>query len=127
MTSSALDCLSCGACCFGGHDRYIQLFAEDEARALPADAVAEIDGRRYMRMAGGHCAQLTPCAAGLACGVYEMRPTACRAFRAGSFECLKSRQHRGADAARLLMLAGVGGPDPSGPVPPQRPPRPRAA
>jgi len=69
---------------------------------VPLPAITDIDGRRYLTMSCGHCAQLTATGDGrLVCGIYEVRPEACRAFRAGSFECLKSRQHRGAMAAAL--------------------------
>ncbi|WP_176440968.1 YkgJ family cysteine cluster protein [Oceanicola sp. 22II-s10i] len=101
--TSAVECLACGACCFGKHDRYIALFPEDLTRGLPENALNRIDGRTYMRMENGHCAQLTLTESGaLACAVYEARPTACRAFRAGSFECGRSRAHRlvEADAMR---------------------------
>jgi len=57
-----------------------------------------------MRMQDGHCAQLQPQPGGaMACAVYDRRPTACRAFRAGSFECRQSLRHRmhQADAIRL--------------------------
>lgn len=104
MTQSAPDCLSCGACCFGAHDRYIRLFPEDHARGLPDTAWVQDGDARFMRMSDGHCAQLTPLpGGGLACAVYDARPTACRAFRAGSFECGRSRAHRmvQADAIRL--------------------------
>ncbi|WP_212524605.1 YkgJ family cysteine cluster protein [Actibacterium sp. MT2.3-13A] len=100
--TETLDCTACGACCFGGHDRYIVLLPEDAARAVPAAATQEIEGRRYMRMSGGHCAQLIRTEEErLVCGIYAERPTACRAFRAGSFECLKARQHRGALAEAM--------------------------
>lgn len=97
------ECLSCGACCFGRHDRYIALFPEDLSRGIPEHAVNRIEGRSYMRMQDGHCAQLTLTESGaLACAIYEVRPSACRAFRAGSFECGRSRAHRlvEADAMR---------------------------
>lgn len=106
MSSPTYDCTACGACCFGGHDRYIALLPEDRARAVPLPALTEIDGRRYLTMTCGHCAQLTATPdARLVCGIYEDRPEACRAFRAGSFECLKARQHRGAEAAALMAFA----------------------
>lgn len=76
---------------------------------VPLPAITEIDGRRYLSMTGGHCAQLTATAQGrLVCDIYEDRPEACRAFRAGSFECLKSRQHRGAEAGALIAFARAG-------------------
>ncbi|NKX46130.1 YkgJ family cysteine cluster protein [Roseicyclus persicicus] len=106
MSSPTFDCTACGACCFGGHDRYVALLPEDRGRAIPASATTEIEGRRYMSMACGHCAQLTVTAEGATlCAIYEDRPTACRAFRAGSFECLKARQHRGHEAEALRAFA----------------------
>jgi uncharacterized protein len=108
VSSPTFDCTACGACCFGGHDRYVALLPEDRGRAIPASATTEIEGRRYMSMACGHCSQLTVTAEGRTlCAIYEDRPEACRAFRAGSFECLKARQHRGqmADALRAFAVA----------------------
>ena len=106
MSSPTFDCTACGACCFGGHDRYVALLPEDRGRAIPASATTEIEGRRYMAMACGHCAQLTVTAEGRTlCAIYEDRPEACRAFRAGSFECLKARQHRGHLAEELRAFA----------------------
>ncbi|MGP1356727.1 YkgJ family cysteine cluster protein [Roseicyclus sp.] len=106
MSSPTFDCTACGACCFGGHDRYVALLPEDRGRAIPASATTEIEGRRYMTMACGHCAQLTVTAGGRTlCAIYEDRPEACRAFRAGSFECLKARAHRGHLAEALRDFA----------------------
>ncbi|WP_343116988.1 YkgJ family cysteine cluster protein [Ostreiculturibacter nitratireducens] len=108
MSLSDIDCTTCGACCFGTHDRYVALLPEDRGRAIPLDATSEIDGRRFLRMCGGHCAQLTRTPdARLVCGIYEVRPEACRAFRAGSFECLKARQHRGHLAEAMRTPAPV--------------------
>jgi len=106
VSSPTYDCTACGACCFGGHDRYVAILPEDRDRPIPESVTTEVDGRRYMTMACGHCAQLTITSEGQTlCAIYENRPEACRAFRAGSFECLKSRQHRGPDAERLRALA----------------------
>jgi Fe-S-cluster containining protein len=106
VSSSTFDCTACGACCFGGHDRYVALLPEDRGRAIPETATTLRDGRRYMTMACGHCAQLSVTADGrLVCGIYAERPEACRAFRAGSFECLKARAHRGHLAAALKDFA----------------------
>lgn len=106
VSSPTIDCTSCGACCFGGHDRYVAILPEDRTRSIPENATIEIAGRRYMKMACGHCAQLmiTPEGQTL-CAIYEDRPEACRAFRAGSFECLKARQHRGPEAEGLRAFA----------------------
>ena len=106
MSTSEFDCTACGACCFGAHPRYIALLPEDRARALPETAVAEIEGRRYLRLHESHCAQLGATADGrLVCAVYAARPEACRAFRAGSFECRMAVRHNGAPAAALRAPA----------------------
>ncbi len=117
VSSPTFDCTACGACCFGGSDRYVALMPQDRRRAIPESATIQIEGRSYMRMACGHCAQLTVTAQGQTlCAIYEDRPETCRAFRAGSFECLKARQHRGAQAEALRALAMARPPAP--PVPP---------
>ena len=75
---------------------------EDLARDLPEHALRRDGDAVFMAMRDGHCAQLTLTdTGGLACAVYAARPTACRAFRAGSFECGMSRRHRGAEAQRM--------------------------
>ncbi|MCU4653553.1 YkgJ family cysteine cluster protein [Roseibacterium sp. SDUM158016] len=120
MSSPTFDCTACGACCFGGHDRYVALLPEDRGRAIPETATTEIEGGRYMAMTCGHCAQLTATPEGrLMCGIYEERPEACRAFRAGSFECLRARAHRGplAEALRAFAVADAPSGSPEGPVP----------
>lgn len=97
------DCTQCGACCFGKRDAYITLLPEDAGRAIPADITHLHEKKRYLRMCNGHCAQLSFSASGeTLCAIYADRPTVCRAFRAGSFECMKARQHNGplADAMR---------------------------
>ncbi|MBF9060703.1 zinc/iron-chelating domain-containing protein [Rhodobacterales bacterium HKCCSP123] len=117
MSSPTFDCTACGACCFGGHDRYVAVLPQDAGRSIPDHATSEIEGRRYMKMACGHCAQLTVTAAGATlCAIYEDRPEACRAFRTGSFECLKARRHRGpqAEALRALAMAGTEPAPPAG-------------
>ncbi|MBN9886736.1 YkgJ family cysteine cluster protein [Salipiger abyssi] len=118
MTDHALDCTRCGACCFGTHAKYIALLPEDRGRDIPADITTEADGRRYMAMAGGHCAQLCRDGDRLVCGIYENRPEACRAYRAGSFECSRARQHRLhlAEAMRLPIAIPGDGLDPPAPL-----------
>jgi len=68
-----------------------------------------------MRMHEGHCAQLCASGDGQAlCSVYELRPEACRAFRAGSFECKQAIRHNG-PLAEALRAPRV----PPGAPPPQ--------
>lgn len=116
MPPQTFDCTTCGACCLSAHERYVALLPEDRARPIPPGAVREIEGRRYMRMEGletgcGRCASLAATPDGrLICSVYDLRPEACRAFRAGSFECLRTRRARLAEADRL-RLGTAGGPE----------------
>ena len=96
MSDPLFDCVSCGACCFSKNPRYLILLPEDKSRVLPADILFESDDNTYVRFEGGHCVSLyDDGAGGRVCGVYEDRPHACRAFRAGSFECLKARRANG--------------------------------
>lgn len=70
--------------------------------------MTEIEGRFFMVMKDGHCAQLIPRADGsLTCAIYEDRPEACRAFRAGSFECGRARRHRLPLAEAMRSAAAV--------------------
>lgn len=106
VSSPTIDCTACGACCFGGHDRYIALLPQDRDRMILTTATTDIAGQRFMTMSCGHCAQLVATPEGrLVCAIYDDRPEACRAFRAGSFECNKARQHRGAQAEALRDFA----------------------
>ncbi|HQU69928.1 MAG TPA: YkgJ family cysteine cluster protein [Albidovulum sp.] len=95
MPASYPYCTTCGACCFGSHDRYIAILPEDTGRPIPPEALTELEGRFYMAMKDGHCAQLRRDEGNrLVCAIYEVRPEACRGMRAGSFECGKARQYR---------------------------------
>lgn len=95
MLAEAFDCVTCGACCFSRNPRYLALLPEDAARPLPAESLFEADGRTFVDFSCGHCAHLDLSGGKAVCGVYEDRPEACRAFRAGSFECLKTRRANG--------------------------------
>ena len=83
------DCTRCGACCFSKQDDYIALFDVDVAR-LDAAALAlthERDGRRVMRFSEGRCEALVRRDDRLVCGIYAMRPDACRWLERGSGQC----------------------------------------
>lgn len=95
MSDPSFDCVSCGACCFSRNPRYLQLLSWDASRALPPDSLFEAGGQTYVKFGGGHCIHLDLSAGKAACQVYEDRPEACRAFRAGSFECVKARRANG--------------------------------
>lgn len=87
------DCTRCGACCFSTSPSYIAVFGIDrermDERALALTVMR--DGARFMRFAAGRCAALVD--AGdesgprLICGIYPMRPDACRWLERGSGVC----------------------------------------
>jgi len=83
MPDVSFDCVSCGACCFSRNPRYLQLLPWDAARSLPAESLFTEDARTYVKFACGHCVHLDLAGGKAVCGVYEDRPEACRAFRAG--------------------------------------------
>ncbi|NHK29618.1 YkgJ family cysteine cluster protein [Parvularcula flava] len=103
--TTAIDCTRCGACCFSSNPHYVQILPHDAGRAISPLNVHEANGAQYLNMdiTCGHCALLTLTADGrLACGDYDNRPEACRAFRAGSFECQMAKKHRGHLAAAKM-------------------------
>lgn len=95
MSDPSFDCVSCGACCFSRNPRYLQLLPWDASRNLPPESLFTEGGNTYVSFACGHCVHLDLSAGKAACQVYEDRPEACRAFRAGSFECVKARRANG--------------------------------
>ncbi|KCZ47269.1 YkgJ family cysteine cluster protein [Hyphomonas pacifica] len=95
MSAPSFDCVSCGACCFSRNPRYLQLLPWDASRNLPSESLFTEGGNTYVSFACGHCVHLDLSAGKAACQVYEDRPEACRAFRAGSFECVKARRANG--------------------------------
>ncbi|WP_417489318.1 YkgJ family cysteine cluster protein [Maricaulis sp.] len=105
MSDLAFDCVACGACCFSRHPRYLVLLPEDQARigpaALPAASLFEEGGRAFVDFSCGHCTHLRLETGEALCAVYEHRPEACRAFRAGSFECQKAIRANGVMGERV--------------------------
>ena len=95
MSDVSFDCVSCGACCFSRNPRYLELLPWDAARSLPPESLFTEEGRTFVRFDCGHCIHLDLSNGKAACSVYEDRPEACRAFRAGSFECVKARRANG--------------------------------
>ncbi|WP_394692759.1 YkgJ family cysteine cluster protein [Hyphobacterium sp.] len=101
MSSAAYDCVTCGACCFSRNPRYLVLLPDDAGRALPPDSLFEEGGRTFVDFSCGHCTHLTLDSGQALCGVYENRPEACRAFRAGSFECQRAIRANGVMGERV--------------------------
>jgi hypothetical protein len=93
--AETFDCVTCGACCFSKNPRYLVLLPEDAGRRLPPESLFEAEGRTYVDYSCGHCVHLQLGEGKAVCAVYEDRPEACRAFRAGSFECGKARRANG--------------------------------
>jgi hypothetical protein len=106
MSTPAFDCVACGACCFSRNPRYLVLLPEDRERPLPPHALFEDGGRTFVDFSCGRCTHLRLEAGRAICGVYENRPEACRAFRAGSFECLKAIRANGVMGEKVRQ-AGV--------------------
>ena len=105
MSDKAFDCVSCGACCFSRNPRYLKLLPYDAARTLPPDSLIHEGGETYVSFACGHCIHLDLSNGKAACGVYEDRPEACRAFRAGSFECAKAIRANGIMGEKVRLPA----------------------
>ncbi|MEE2525964.1 YkgJ family cysteine cluster protein [Hyphobacterium sp. HN65] len=106
MSDAAYDCVACGACCFSRNPRYLVLLPEDTGRALPPDSLFQAeDGRTFVDFSCGHCTHLKLETGQAICGVYDQRPEACRAFRAGSFECLKAIRANGVMGEKVREAA----------------------
>lgn len=106
MTDPSFDCVSCGACCFSRHPRYLALLPYDASRSLPVESLFAEGGQTYVKFACGRCVHLQLGEGKAVCGVYEDRPEACRAFRAGSFECGKARRANGILGANVRAPEG---------------------
>jgi uncharacterized protein len=107
MPVQAFDCVTCGACCFSRNPRYLVLLPEDATRPLPPDQLFEEGGRTFMDFSCGHCAHLKLEAGQALCSVYENRPEACRAFRAGSFERQRAIRANGVMGERVREIPAV--------------------
>ena len=101
MSDTAFDCVACGACCFSKNPRYLVLLPEDRERPLPPDGLIGDSGRSFVAFSCGHCTFLRLDAGRALCAVYAHRPQACRAFRAGSFECGRAIRTNGVMGERL--------------------------
>ena len=102
MSDPSFDCVSCGACCLSKNPKYLALLNWDSARHLQEDSLFCENDTTYVRFECGHCIHLVLGEGKAVCAVYEDRPEACRAFRAGSFECLGARRANGLLGERLF-------------------------
>jgi Fe-S-cluster containining protein len=104
------DCQACGACCraeppYGG-GMYVRLEDGDAERLGPVGrrlTVLAPEGGLAMRLVRNRrgdevCIALTgTIGKRVACGIYDLRPTPCRDFEAGSPECRLARVEAGLD------------------------------
>ena len=106
---AAPTCLGCGACCIANDDgdRYVDLDAEDVAR-LPARYRLRVVGHDYApSLATKRTRDGTTCCAlqgrvgtTARCAIYGRRPTVCRAFEPGDYDCLRARREAGLEENR---------------------------
>lgn len=120
MSSSALDCTRCGACCFNppenvqeGYAEYVELAPGDALWRRPElmrRHTVEKDGRVHMRLlADQRCSALAGGLGGrVRCTIYHARPSPCRRVQAGSELCARYRRGLG------LEGEGARGAGPSG-------------
>jgi uncharacterized protein len=104
MSSSALDCTRCGACCFNppenvqeGYDEYVELAPGDALWRRPEllrRHTVEKDGRVHLRLlADQRCSALVGRLGGrVRCTIYHVRPSPCRRVQAGSELCARYRR-----------------------------------
>ena len=108
MSDKVFDCVSCGACCFSRNPLYLKLLPWDASRSLPPETLFSQEGQIFVKFDCGHCVNLDLSNGKAACGVYEDRPEACRAFRAGSFECVKAIRANGIFGSNVRRPPGAG-------------------
>jgi Fe-S-cluster containining protein len=91
---ATLDCLDCGACCFGGEE-YVAVTQTDLTRmsgALQSRYVVRKKERIFLKMVQGHCAALHARQGHYSCRMYGSRPNVCKVVEVGSRECLDARR-----------------------------------
>lgn len=106
-----VDCKACGACCVGEYDDGLG-FADvlvDDMKRMSRHVKARMNGvpmtpgvmtERWGKVCGflrGTPGKRT------SCGIYESRPSPCRAFRVGSAACIKARRELREGSAPCAM------------------------
>jgi Fe-S-cluster containining protein len=105
-STSAPECLRCGACCFSRGERYVPVTGSCHQRlGDDAESLTQFFGNRcFMRMQDDHCAALHITAEGrYVCSVYERRPEVCRTLERGGASCLAELSAKRPDAERALL------------------------
>lgn len=101
-----LDCQRCGACCAVFRVSFYWAEADDAPGGqVPVGMTQAV--RPLERCMAGTERKPARCVAlqgqvgqGVACGIYEQRPSPCRAVQAGDAQCLKARAHWGLGPAQ---------------------------
>ena len=93
-------CLTCGACCASFRVDFSVHETQEMGGDVPDGLVVEVTGATSRMRGTDHspprCAALTgKVGTQAACGIYEWRPTPCRAFAAGSQACHPARRRQG--------------------------------
>jgi Fe-S-cluster containining protein len=101
-TGEPLDCTRCGACCRAGEGSAL-ITAEDLVRwrsrgrrdLAERTAPGHFGERAFPTTPEGACLYLEEREGRSLCSIYEERGEVCRAFQAGSWQCLEfRREHR---------------------------------
>ena len=105
MTSPALDCRDCGACCVNlptnralGFKYWVEIADGDEildhAELVTKHVVYDADGVPHLRIVGdGRCNALRGVVGhDVWCSIYEHRPSPCREVQPGDANCLRYRR-----------------------------------
>jgi hypothetical protein len=102
MQPIELDCTACAACC---HHARVEIGIRDRGRWRRGGR-GDLSAPRWLRRSEGKTVlrqreQTAACVhlEGTLCGIYELRPDACRAFVPGSEPCLSARRARFGDAS----------------------------
>ena len=96
--SAELDCLTCGACCFGPAEEYVAVTGVDLCRMdgpTQSRYLIRRAGRVHMKMVKGHCAALHARQGHFSCRIYGQRPAVCKSVQVGDRECLAARKRHG--------------------------------
>ena len=89
-------CSSCGACCSWGRVDFSVYEVDEHGGRVPVGLTVAVNGNTA-RMCGTdrwppRCAALTgKVGEHVSCGIYERRPSPCRAFEEGSDACHRAR------------------------------------